>query len=310
MRKLLLFLVPLALFTSDFTPWFTGSILSLPGHVVGDKHTNWQPYLFVTDDYGHYDHKWHKQNVPSTDVINPQLLITRGFGNFFDVKIEPQILIKIRSGHTSTRLGDFPLVLGFQALNQKGWKPDLRIILRETFPSGQYDHLNPKNNGTDISGSGTFQTALGFNFQWLAHLWDIHYWRSRLNFVYTVPSPTHVHGFNTYGGGFGTDGTIYAGNSFTGIYALEFNFSQRWVFALDIMYVHSDRTRFSGKNGVDALGNPAKNTSGSADTWSLSPAIEYNWSKNFGFIGGLWFSVRGRNSDDFLSYVISFNYYH
>lgn len=307
--RLFLFLATTTLLIADFTPWFTGSVLSLPGHVVGDKHTNWQPYLFITDDYGHYDNKWRHQTTPSTSVVNPQQLITRGFGNWFDIKIEPQMLIKTRSGHTSARLGDFPVVLGFQALNQKGWIPDLRIILRETFPSGQYDQLNPKNKGTDSSGSGSYQTALGFNFQMLNHVWSNHFFRWRLNLVYTVPSPVGVTGFNTYGGGFGTDGTVYPGNSFMGIFAFEFNFSQNWVFAFDLMEVYNNRTRFSGNRGISQMGQTAKNTQGSASTLSVCPAIEYNWSKNFGFIGGIWFSVMGRNSEDFISYVISFNYF-
>ncbi len=305
----LLVCILLAAKLAAFSPWFTGSLLSLPGHVVGDKHTNWQPYLFATDDYGHYDNKWRRQRTPETIVVNPQLLITRGFGNWFDVKIEPQMLIQHKSGVTSTRFGDFPLVLGFQALNQKGWIPDLRIILREIFPSGRYDKLNPAKNSTGASGSGSYQTSLGFNFQMLNHLWSIHYLRWRLNLVYTVPSPVGVTGFNTYGGGFGTDGTVYPGNTFTGIFAIEFNFNQNWVFALDLMQVSSARTRFSGARGTDLLGNPASNTQGSADTLSLAPAIEYNWTKNFGFIGGAWLSLRGRNSEDFISYVISFNYF-
>lgn len=307
--RLACLLLSTSLLMADFVPWFTGSILSLPGHVVGDKHTNWQPYLYITDDYGTYDTKWRRQTTPSTSVVNPQLLVTRGFGDWFDIKIEPQMLIKTRSNHTSARLGDFPVVLGFQALNQKGWIPDLRIILRETFPSGQYDHLNPKNRGTDSTGSGSYQTTLGFNFQMLNHLWGHHYLRSRLNLVYTVPSPVHVHGFNTYGGGFGTNGTVYPGNHCFAIYAFEFNFNQNWVLAMDIMGSYNNRTRFSGKRGVNQLGQAASNTPASASNWSLCPAIEYNWSKNLGFIGGIWFSVAGRNSEDFISYVISFNYF-
>ena len=311
MKKLLLFLICAALSAKNFTPWFTGSLLSLPGHVVGDKNTNWQPYLYYTDDFGIYDQKWRKQAGPSVRTVNAQLLITRGFGNWFDVKIEPQMFVKHESGQTSTRFGDFPLILGFQALNQKpgSWIPDLRIILKETFPSGNYNNLNPKKNGTDISGSGSYETAIGFNFQRLDHLWGIHYLRSRLNFVYTVPAPTHVNNFNTYGGGFGTNGTVYPGNIFTGILAFEFNLNQNWVFAIDLMELYGNRTRFSGKPGVGLDGLPATVGSGSSDTLSLAPALEYNFSKALGIIGGVWFSVRGRNAEDFISYVLSVNYF-
>ncbi|MCB1108397.1 MAG: hypothetical protein KDK44_01950 [Chlamydiia bacterium] len=300
-----------SLIAADFTPWFTGSLLSLPGHVVGNKKTNYQPYLYYTKDYGFYDNKWRKQSTPSTSVWNPQLLITRGFGNWFDFKIEPQMFIKSEKGQTATRFGDFPVVLGFQALNQTrgSWIPDLRITLRESFPSGHHDRLNPAKLGTGGSGSGSYETSLGFNFQRLEHLFGIHYFRWRLNLVYTIPSPTHVDGFNVYGGGFSTNGTIYPGNHCFAIFAFEYNFNQNWVLACDFMQTYGNRTRFSGKPGRDQLGNPARIGSPSSDTLSIAPALEYNFSKALGIIGGVWFSARGRNSEDFISYVLSVNYF-
>ena len=297
--------------TPTFAPWFTGSLLSLPGHVVGNKHTNWQPYVYFTDDYGFYNNKGRKQHVPSTKVWDFQLLVTRGFGDWFDAKINAQAFIRNEKGQTSTRFGDFEFILGFQALNQKkgSWIPDLRIILAETFPSGQYDNLNPGKFGTDSSGSGSYETSLGFNFQRLEHIYGIHYLRWRLNLVYTVPSPTHVDGFNVYGGGFGTNGTIYPGNQFMGIVAIEYNFNQNWVFACDLMQTYGNRTRFSGKPGRDQNGLPAAIGLPSQKVLSLAPALEYNFSKALGIIGGVWFSLCGRNTDDFISYVLSVNYF-
>ena len=144
-------------------------------------------------------------------------------------------------------------------------------------------------------------------FQKNIHLWKNHYLRYRLNLGYTVPAPVSVEGFNAYGGGFGTDGKIYPGQVYTVILAFEFNFNQNFVFAIDLMDVYADRTKFSGKRGRDREGNPAEIGSGSSDALSLAPALEWNFTENLGIIGGLWFSLKGRNANEFLSYVLSIN---
>ena len=74
-----------------------------------------------------------------------------------------------------------------------------------------------------------------------------------------------------------------------------------------LMDVYADRTKFSGKRGRDQDGNPAEIGSGSSDVLSLAPALEWNFTENLGIIGGVWFSLTGRNSEDFISYVFSVN---
>jgi hypothetical protein len=92
------------------------------------------------------------------------------------------------------------------------------------------------------------------------------------------------------------------GSSYSADFGYEFSFTQRWVFALDVVYNYNQKTTFSGRSGGSPVGGPF------SDELSLAPAIEYNVNENLGFLGGVWFSVWGRNSLDFVSGIVSFTY--
>ncbi len=71
---------------------------------------------------------------------------------------------------------------------------------------------------------------------------------------------------------------------------------------MDFYYQHNNKNRFSGTPSATAI-RP------SSESFSLAPALEYNWSANIGLIGGVWFTVGGRNTSRFVSGVLAFNVY-
>jgi hypothetical protein len=94
----------------------------------------------------------------------------------------------------------------------------------------------------------------------------------------------------------------------TVLFGFEISLSQRWAIANDIQYVHTNKTRFKGRKGAtrgvaNRVGRP------SSEQWSLAPAIEYNWSDDYGVIAGVWFTFAGRNTIEFTSGVIAVNIY-
>ncbi|HEV7737507.1 MAG TPA: hypothetical protein VGO47_09080, partial [Chlamydiales bacterium] len=125
-------------------------------------------------------------------------------------------------------------------------------------------------------------------------------------------------------GGFGTKGKIMPGNSFQSIVSFEYTLTQNWVLALDNVYMHTDATQFCGNPGTNApdvgVGVPSSGTgvsvsvpvatigTPSSEQVSFAPAIEYNFSRNFGIIAGCWFTAWGRNSTEFRSAIINFDY--
>ncbi|MFI5333972.1 MAG: hypothetical protein ACHQT8_02250 [Chlamydiales bacterium] len=292
-------------------PWFTGPLLTPAAHVVPPGYINLEPYLFVDETYGSYDSEWHSHSTAKTFSLNPQLFFQIGVVKNVDFQISPQMFYTRKQGESSTQFGDLPIVFGFQLLQDKPgyWWPAIRLIVRESFPTGKFQKLNAHKNGTDGVGSGAFSTDVGLVMSRLFHTGGAHYLNTRIAFIYNALSNTHVKGFNTYGGGFGTSGTVHPGNSMVSLLGLEFTLALNWALALDVANTYVNKTTFSGKRGVTSAGVPAAVGGPSSSQWSLAPAIEYNFNESLGIIAGAWFTVAGRNSAQFASGVIAVNLY-
>ncbi len=154
-----------------------------------------------------------------------------------------------------------------------------------------------------------YQTTLGFNISKVVWWWWLaHPMAFRLAQSWNIPATVHVSGYNAYGGGEGTHGKVRLGNGYSADFGYELTLTQRWVFALDVVYEYSQAVTFSGHKGVNTKGAPNVVGGPFNDQLSLAPAIEYNVNENLGFLGGVWFTVWGRNSLDFVSGIVSFTY--
>ena len=135
---------------------------------------------------------------------------------------------------------------------------------------------------------------------WLA---DDHVFRYRLNASYGFYSPVTVQGFNSYGGGFGTEGKVDPGSVTTLTVAGEYTLTRHVVLALDVSFQIANATRFSGITRVGASGDPATVGKGYSKVLTVAPAVEYIWNQHVGVIAGPWFSLSGRNSAEFFGVV-------
>jgi len=319
MKKILLYssCLPLCFLQSDeqfldisTLPWLTGPLIVQQGEVIPRGHFQIEGYLFVGIETGFYDEHWHSHSTPNFYSLNPELFVYVGLTEWMDIFFVPQVFYNITQGESSIHFGDLPINLEFQFLSSDAytWVPGVKFSLGEVFPTGKYQHLNPKKKGTDISGAGSFITVADLVFYKVFHIKNLHYLSTTLDFEYAVPAPVHVKGLNAYGGGRETKGTVYPGNSFSAIFSFEYTFNEHWVFALDNIYTHTNKDRFSGKRGADLSGNPAKVGDPSSEQISFAPAIEYNFSEHLGIIAGTWFSAFGRNSNVFRNAVVNIVY--
>jgi len=201
--------------------------------------------------------------------------------------------------------GDLPLQVGLQVLRARAesWLPDIRIWVQETFPTGRFSQLSPTKTGLTGTGGGSFATTLGIGIQKMIRLTDDHVFRYRLNVSYGFYSPVLVQGFNSYGGGFGTAGTVHPGSVTILIVAAEYTLTRHVALALDIGIQIANATRFSGTGGVGVNGEPAVVGKGYNEVLTVAPAVEYNWNEHIGVIAGPWFSLRGRNTSEFFGVV-------
>lgn len=291
-----------------FDPWYAGPLLTGSAHVIAPGLVNVQPYLFATDTYARFDSDRKVHNIHDISTINPTAIFQIGVIQWMDAIVSVQGVYNKSNGYSAGGLGDSTAGLGFGLLAEGPYNPALLIGIKETFPTGRYEKLSPKKGGIDAVGAGSFQTTVNFNISKVVWWITTHPMNLRLSLNYTVPAPVSVRGFNAYGGGYGTHGTVYPGNTFAVDFGYEFSFTERWVLALDAVYSNSARTRFSGDSGVTASGTPASVGGGSSDQLSFAPALEYNPNANLGFIAGVWFTAWGRNSSDFVSGVFSFTY--
>lgn len=309
LRYLPLFLTPLLLFAGPPTkevwkdPWFTGPLLAPSATVNELKQVSWQPYLFVTCNFGKYNHHWKREKIPNIWVVQPLLDVTYGISSFMDIEVTPAFSYQTRKGSSSIRMNDTPLFLGIQALRQKkdSWLPDLRICLQATFPFGQYEKANPKKQGTDLTGKGSYQAGINFNFEKIFEVSSEHYFRMRWSIesiLYT--SIVHIQGLSSYGGNPKTRGKVHPGRTYTCYLSGEYSITHHWAFAFDTQYVYAEKDYFSGRRGgMNRVGGLPSHQI------SFAPAIEYNYSANFGIIGGAWFTLAGKNSTQFAGGAIS-----
>ena len=234
--------------------------------------------------------------------------------SWLDITVNPTLYYNYVDHEAKWAFGDFPVALDVQLYKPDSpldWIPAVKLSLKETFPTGKYDHLNPKKQKTDAGGSGSFQTSMGLVFGKLWHFGGIYFMGTRLLFLYVLPAPVHLKNFNIFGGGEGTDARFFPSQSFDVDLGIEITLAQHWAFACDFIGSFAGKSHFSGnpgtnpENGLPApLGSP-----GFAAEFSLAPALEYNWNANLGVIGGAWFSFAGRDSSYFRSAIIAINYY-
>lgn len=281
------------------TPWFTGPLLAPAGKTIPSGHFNFEPYAFYTEYPAGY------RNAEVTPIL------TAGVTDFIDLQTSLPYDYSWDQGQHGNGIGDYSLGLGFQVLRQgeNSWLPDFRITVQEVFPTGRYENLSARKLGTDQTGSGAYQTFLGLNFQHLRALQKEHYLRTRFSFVTAKSSSVTVHGSNVFGGGFGTEGRVHGGTSYSADLAFEYTLTQHWVPVFEVLYGHSSGADFDGNPGFTPGGTIAAIGGSSSNSASLAPALEYNFTSNLGLIGGLWFSVTGPHAAKFMTATLAVNYY-
>ena len=309
MNKYILFLlVPVLLLAKAphenawSTPWFTGPLLAPSASCNKLREVSWQPYLFFTNTFGTFDNNWNRKNTSDMWAIQPLIDITYGIASFMDLEVTPSFVYQTSGGSSSIRMNDTPLFLGFQALRQSeaSWFPDLRISLHQIFPFGQCDKLNPKKNGTDSSGKGSFQSGVSFDFQKTFKMSVEHYFRLRWSISGILfASNVHVTGLNAYGGSPATNGDVTPGKTYTFYLSGEYTATRNWGFTFDTVYTLITPDHFSGTKGRSLVGSPTSHQI------SFAPAVEYNYSESFGLIAGTWFTLVGKNASQFYSGIIS-----
>lgn len=293
------------------TPWFTGPLITPSGHVVPKGFFNLEPYFYYTSITGHYDDDWNFVKEPLVTVANFSVPLYIGLTKKSDFYISPSATWTSREGVSTLRFNDLAVRLEYQLLldSEENRLPGIKLYIRELFPTGKYQKLSLEKLETDIGGFGSFETSLGAIITRLFELPKCHWLSFRFNTFVFFPTSVHVRGLNAYGGADDTDATIKPGMGVDNRLGLEYTLTQNWVLAMDATFRYQNKISFSGFPGTRPDGKLAPLGDPPSFSFTLAPAIEYNFNDNIGIISGVWFTVAGRNSAKFYSAVLAINYF-
>lgn len=292
-----------------FAPYYTGPLVTPSPSMVPPGHYVPAPYFYVTDTYAAFDKNRDSHSLAHNrlQVLLLPVLVSVGITDTVDSTIVWGGEMNWQDGHFGGGVIDLSAGLGFLIQPQKIYVPQFKFTVQQTFPTGKYENLSQNGLGLNATGGGAYSTRFGLAMSKLLFWTTQHPVNVRFFAAYSLSTKVHVHNFNSYGGGFGTHGTVKPGNALTLDLGTEVSLTQKWVIANDIAYSASNSTKFHGNPGTTEPGGdiPAPIGSGYSDNLSLAPAIEYNWKPTMGIIFGAQFSVWGRNSGNFGSAVAS-----
>jgi hypothetical protein len=291
-----------------FSPWYGGRLLTGSGNVLPPGYVNINPQVQVTDYFAAYNNS--RKSIPMTSIIevNPTLSAGVGIVNRVDINVLLAWDYQAQSDVSFFGWQDNNVKLSFALAKEGVSMPAIKFSIKEIFPTGKYKNLDPEKANVQGLGDGAYKTEFGFNVSKVVWWVLTHPMMFRLSLNYGIASKIKVKNFNSYGGGFGTDGKIDFGNYFKGNAAYEISVTQKIVWAIDVVYEYFGKRTFKGYSGLDADGFPAIVGGPSGDKLSLAPAVEYNFTPDISLISGLWFTILGRNKLDFIAGIISLNF--
>jgi hypothetical protein len=154
---------------------------------------------------------------------------------------------------------------------------------------------------TDVSGQGSYLTNFNLTFSKLVKLKCHRYFSWRCNFTASVPSTAKLRGKSIFGGDRETRGTIHPKTAWLLLAGAEYTLTKEWVLACDFQAFYAPKGKFKGFT-IIPVSDPE------TFLFGLAPAIEYNFNSSMGIIIGAWFSLAGKNTNQFVNGVAAFNY--
>lgn len=294
--------------TREYFQWFVGPFLTPTPVTTPPGHPAIEYEVFILNNYGRYDSHWNVKNVPDTVTIFPAIDFQVGFSDKVSIEFFWGTNTNISKGTSYTDMTDLIFSIGYQLLTDKKgtWIPDMRLILSEIFPTGNYHKLRRQNFGTDVTGTGSFQTGMFLAMQKQFIIDDESNINIRLAPGFFIPASVHVTGISAYGGSSDTSGRVKPGSYFTGFFSFEYAVSRKWTYGFETNYTQSGSGSFTGRRGKDLFGDRARFDLASSVQWSLLPFVERTFNAQHGFVIGSWFSVLGRNSNAFAGLAMAY----
>ncbi|HEY9134148.1 MAG TPA: hypothetical protein VIM98_20550 [Dyella sp.] len=286
---------------------FTGPLVTPNASGVPAGMVWLEPYLIYSESHAVYDHRgrWRTERPGMHQWM---LVVPMGVG------ITPRLTAQLTPGMTynvsgrehsdGARKTDTSLLLQYKliAAHEDGSGPVLSMSAAHNFPTGKYNRLgdNPLNGAGSGASSNRF-SLLGQQLYWLS---NNHPLRLRAQMAWS-PSPSRVrlHGTSSHGTTRGFLGTAAMGTSLAINTSIEYGLTEHWVLATDVSWNHRNGAHLRGIQCPIQGGAcvDVDRHDGPDWTYSVAPAVEYNFNSNIGLIVGAQWSVGGHNASAYLA---------
>jgi hypothetical protein len=270
--------------------WWTGPILAASAATLPPGHLLVEPCLYDAI-------------APHTNGFGSLTFLIYGLADRFSVGLIPTFGFNaVSRGPSSSRVGVGDLSAQAQyrltQFHPGGWIPTISVLVKQTFPTGQYDRLGDRPS--DGFGAGAYTTTLALYSQTYLWLPNGRILRARLDVSQSLVSSTiAVRDVSVFGTAAGFYGHARPGASTVVDLAGEYSVTRRWVLALDAV---------RGANGdTRVMGSDVPLHSGSSTTLTFAPAIEYNMSAQAGVLTGVRLIEIGHNFTGTVTPVIAVN---
>lgn len=289
-------------------PWYTGSLLSPSPAAPRAGLLAFEPYVYGSiSNYAYGPNGGITRRADPTSSLQTLTLIKYGITDNLSLQIIPTTSdVSDAAGFDSgSQRGDtsaeFEYLLS-RGDNRTG-APKVSASVGVNLPTGRFDHLDGPADG---SGVGTYRLRLGLLAQSLLFSQSEHPVRVRVYGQGLLPlTGSGITGYSTYGTdglfrGYATSGAAYDVGA-----SIEYSFTQRFVFALDI---YEGYNASSNVRGFEINGPFITSHSGSSASTQIAPAFEYSFNDNFGVIVGVNLSVAGYNTSTIVQPQVALNY--
>jgi len=278
--------------------WWTGPLLAASPATLPQGHILVEPYLYDGIVNEQFDSSGARREIARQNNYGSLTYLLYGLTDSMTIGLIPRFGYDNPGQGSTVGIGDITAQASFRLARyvDQGWLPAMSLVIGETFPTGRYDRLSSPSNGI---GAGSYTTTLSLYAQYYLWMPNGRILRNRINISEAWSSRADIEDASVYGTGQGFRGYAIPGNSFTIDSAFEYSATRNWVAALDIVYSESGSTGVVGQYVLPNGGSIIKiveSTSGSANSISLAPAIEYNWTSTLGLIVGAKIVVTGRNT--------------
>ena len=259
--------------------WWTGPLIAAGASTLPQGHSLVEPYLL---------------DIHSRDASNYATFsfLYYGFTDWLTIGVIPFAgYVVPKHGNSAASYGDTEVQAQFRitAYDAASGTPALSAMIRETVPSGNFDRLG--DTPAAGLGGGATVTTFGLFGQTLAWMPNGRILRMRLDLFESLPADTNLTDVSVYGTPSGFHGKAKLGAQFQANAAFEYSITREWVAALDVIYGVNNAGSVTGLVGR----LPLDYSLGSSRPWAFAPALEYNWTSNYGVILGVRYIPQGRD---------------